>query len=201
MARGAAAMAVVMLLSLSTRVSAEPDNRPGDRFFFGIGGGSAGLLGPSPEGAHAEVVAEVGWWPNDYFGLMTDTHLSSFADDWGVTPVGALPLRYVQLYGGAFLGFRNEHEAATGRPPRGVDRHAHLVAGLNGYLTRNLRVFVQWEDPPVARLGAVHRQAVVGGFRWSPDAYHRTRTTNKIDLVVWTIDILFLGWVVASAAQ
>jgi hypothetical protein len=190
-----------MLLLVTRPASAQPDYRPSDRIFFGVGGGSAGLLGPSPEGAHAELVLEVSWWPNDFFGLMTDAHLSGFADDWGVTPVGALPLRYVQLYGGAFLGFRNEHEAATGRPPRGVDRHAHLVMGMNGYVSRNLRVFVQWEDPPVARLGAVHRQAVIGGFRWSPDAWHQARPTNKIDFVVWMIDVVFLSWMVASVAQ
>lgn len=201
MARGARLALACAAMLAPRAASGEPDNRPTDRFFFALGAGRQGIFGPSPEGGHTELVPEISYWPDDYVGVSMETNLSGFTNDWGLTPVVAVPLRYLQPYAGAFLGLRNENQTATGRPYTGVDWHAHLVLGANGYASRNLRVYVQWEDPPFARLGDSHRQSLIGGVRWSPDFFHAERAVTKLDMVWWAGALTFVTWGIAGAAQ
>jgi hypothetical protein len=183
-------------LGLAAPAAARGDYRPGDRFFWGM---AAGQVDIADGGNHPSTVVapEISYWPNDYFGGVMRVGISSHVADWGTLAVGAVPLRYVQPYAGVFLGFISLKEED------GVDAHGHVVLGINAYLGRNLRLFVQWEDPKVAalRIGHAHVDTLIGGIRWSPDFYHSARVANKIDGVWWSMLATFAAWGIAVAAQ
>jgi hypothetical protein len=110
----------------------------------------------------------------------------------GVSMCCAVPLRYVQLYGGPHIGLRTSFDD--------TEWDVHLMVGAQAYLGRNVRLFVQLDDLPVepTRLGPFHEYAVFGGLRWSPDYWKSMRPINKIDTVWWTMALTFVGWGVAS---
>jgi hypothetical protein len=200
-------VAVGVALLCTRLAAAESDNRPGDRFFFGIYGGTTD--GGSSGGY------EVSAWPNDYIGIMAGTSFATAAPqemvpqsttlEWGGAFVGAVPLRYVQLYAGGYAGFART--ALDGWEGEGTGFHSdlHPTVGMNGYVTRNLRVYVQWRPVTIHRgmedVSDPTTDMYTLGIRWSPDAFHRARTVNKIDLVWGSVSFSCLLWLFINLSQ
>jgi hypothetical protein len=190
-------VACLALMAISSIAHAEGDYRPTDRFFWGIQGGAVveemasgpGVMGTSASGGFG---FDISYWGNDFFALRMAWQHTSYADDWGLDVLGAVPLRYVQLYGGPHIGYRT----ASGD----TEPDVHLLVGAQAYLGRNVRLFAQLDDVAidVARLGPFHRTAVYGGLRWSPDYWKSMRPVNKADTVWWTMALTFVCWGVAS---
>ena len=205
---GAHGCAVCVAVLLCAHVAAaEPDNRPGDRFFFGFhagstdGGGAGGY--------------EVSGWPNDYMGVLagisiatagpTATTIESTNLEWGAAFVGAIPLRYVQVYGGGYAGFGRT--ALGGWKGEGTGFHTdfHPVLGVNGYVSRNLRLYIQWRPVTIHRdmenVEDPTTDLFTLGLRWSPDAFHRARTVNKLDLVWGSVTFSCVVWLFLNLSQ
>ena len=84
---------------------ANPDNRPGDRFFFGLGLGGAN--GPTARfdwpnlGGGPALAYETSYWPSDYFGVGLDLHVNWMSEettsitnvDLGLPILVGVPLR------------------------------------------------------------------------------------------------------------
>lgn len=195
---------VLVACGLTGPAHADGDNRPGDRFFFGLYGGTT-------DGGGAGGY-EVSAWPNDYIGITAGTSVvtagptmttpESTTFEWGAMVVGAVPLRYIQPYAGGWAGFARSALAGVGT---GFHSDLHPVLGVNGYVSRNLRLYVQWRtvtihrgidgmDDPTTDLFAV-------GLRWSPDRFHRARTVNKVDLVWGSVMFSGLLWLFINLAQ
>lgn len=186
---------------------AEPDNRPGDRFFFGL---YAGTTDGGSSGGY-----EVSAWPNDYIGIMAGTSFATAGPqamvpqsttlEWGGAFVGALPLRYVQLYAGGYAGFART--ALDGWEGQGTGFHSdvHPLVGVNGYVSRNLRVYVQWRPVTIHRgmdgVDDPTMDVYTLGVRWSPDAFHSARSVNKIDLVWGSVSFSCLLWLFINLSQ
>jgi hypothetical protein len=195
-------LALALICALAGPASAGSDYRWHDRFFFGAGGGvvTLGVDQGVPEGTREGTYTfGISYWHDDYRGLRMSTSWSPFADAWGLDLLGAVPLRYVQLYAGPHLGLMNPEGHTTG-----VDLDVHLVLGAQVYLGRNGRLFVQWDDPPVDALrvvGDLHADALTAGLRWSPDFFHQARPLNKLDMVYTTMVVTFAVWGLASVSQ
>lgn len=181
------------LLLCTTRAAAEPDYRPSDRFFFGVSGGVADM----PTGAAVPAGGyETSYWPNDYVGLSTVVSLTAgdaYTYDVGGQLAIALPLRWIQPYGGAMAGWRTT--------PDDVSARVHVFGGLNAYASRNVRLFVELRDPAITLVGASHQPVVVAGLRWSPDWFHRARPVTKIDMVWWSTLLAVGLWTGATLAR
>lgn len=203
--RGTSGLGAVVLVCVAGVAHAEGDNRPGDRFFFGLYGGST-------EGGGAGGY-EVSAWPNDYLGITAGTSVvtagqldattpSSTTFEWGATVFGAVPLRYIQPYAGGWLGFARTSLDGVGT---GFHTDIHPVVGVNGYVTRNLRLYVQWRPVTVHRgidgMDDPNTDLYAVGLRWSPDAFHRARTVNKIDLVWGSVTFSGLLWLFMNLMQ
>jgi hypothetical protein len=195
----------VVLLACATRTThAGGDNRPGDRFFFGLAGGVTG-------DASAAGALDTSYWPSDYVGMtfgasFAGTNASgatpSSADtDLGSSVVLAVPLRYVQPYGGLWAGFAR---AVLNGKGTGLNLDYEPVLGMNAYLSRNLRAYVQWR-PIVIHAGDPTMDAsanvLVVGVRWSPDLFHSARTVNKVDAVWGTIALSTLLFILINVGS
>jgi hypothetical protein len=201
-------LCVLVVVCVGQSAGADPDNRPGDRFFFG---GYAGTTEGGGAGGY-----EVSAWPNDYIGILAGTSITtagptattadSVTLEWGGAFVGAIPLRYVQPYAGGYAGFARS-ALGGGWDGEGTGFHSdlHPVIGMNGYVSRNLRLYVQWRpvtihrgmegvDDPTAGLTTV-------GLRWSPDAFHAARTVNKLDLVWGSVSFSCVVWLFLNLSQ
>jgi hypothetical protein len=189
-------LSIALVAASAAPARAGSDYRWHDRFFWGLSGGAVAVAEGAPrEGAGG---FEVSYWPEDHVGVRIGWTSSAFADDWGVDLVAAVPLRYVQLYGGLHLGLRNVRGL-----DEGDDAVLYPLVGAQAYLGRNGRLFVEWVDAPVEplRLGSLHADTISGGLRWSPDFFHRAHPLNKIDMVYCATWMTFLVWGIASAAQ
>jgi hypothetical protein len=192
--RGGTPGAVVLLWALAAPAHADPDFRPTDRFFYsvGIGGGAAqGVDVGAPAFAY-----QTSWMPNDYlavglavdiFGVPATAQTPSALNiDLGWPVVGAVPLRYVQPYAGLWLGL---HTTRVNQfSPDGVTAGVHPLAGFNVYVSRKVRLFVQWESVPVdlpAGMSDTRANLLTVGGRCSPDRLHRASSVGKFD-AVWT---------------
>ena len=178
--------------------AAEPDYRLSDRFFFGIAGGAGragGVDGMTQVTSTVPVgVYETSFWPSDYVGLSTVVAIVGPAVyDVGGQVVVAVPLRWVQPYGGVMTGWRTTADDVASR--------VHLVAGINGYVNRNVRVFVELRDPDVTLVGATHLSQVITGVRWSPDWFHSARRITKLDTVWWSTLLAAGRWTGATLAR
>lgn len=168
---------------------AEPDYRASDRFFFGVSGGV--VRGDVPVGGY-----ETSYWPNDYVGLSTVVALTggdAYTYDVGGQLVLAMPLRWIQPYAGAMAGLRSTPDAVASR--------AHLIAGLNGYASRNVRIFAELRDPDITVIGTDHASQLLVGLRWSPDWFHRARPISKVDAVWWSTLLAAGIWTGATLAR
>jgi len=189
-------LAGLVVLASSANAGAEGDYRPTDRFFWGVQGGA--VLGEPMTGAGTETALyggfgfDISYWGTDYFALRMAWQHTSYADDWGLDVLAAVPLRYVQLYGGPHIGFRTSYGD--------TEPDLHALVGAQAYLGRNVRLFAQLDDVAidVMRAGPFHRSAIVGGVRWSPDYWKSMRPVNKVDTVWWTMALTFVCWGVAS---
>jgi hypothetical protein len=210
--RAVCVLCCAALASAAMPARGDGDDRPGDRFYFGLyggytdGGGTGGY--------------EVSWWPLDYLGVLGGTSVTlagpqtmgqgsgavSVPDssnfDWGLAVVGAVPLRYVQPYAGLWGGFQRSALAGNG-----TDFHFAYepVAGVNAYVARNLRLYVEWRQMPIQRGidGAPDPRVDVFalGVRWSPDAFRQARGVNKVDLVWGTFMGSCLLWLFINLMQ
>src|SRR5688572_26116260 len=105
MDRGILALALVCLLSSPARAGS--DYRWTDRFFWGVGFGVVQPMEeppPSEQRRRGAVDFEISYWWSDFVGARVALVGSDYAADWGLDLFGAVPLRYVQLYGGPHLG-------------------------------------------------------------------------------------------------
>lgn len=180
-------------LLLAAPAAAEPDHRLSDRFFVGVGGGVARASGGEavPVGGY-----ETSFWPSDHLGLATVVALvggEAATYDVGAQLVLAVPLRWIQPYAGALAGWRTT--------PDDVAARVHLLAGVNGYASRDLRVFAELRDPDITVIGATHATQVVVGVRWSPDWFHRARPVTKVDAVWWSTLLAVGAWTGATLAR
>ena len=218
---GLAGLLVLVGLALPLSAHAEPDNRPGDRFCFGLGVGAA--RGPSARFDMPELsgglaaVYETSYWPNDYVGFGLALHLSRMSAaettitnvDVGVPIMLGVPLRWAQPYGGVWLGFDRTYvdEYGTGNTTSGFRMAMHPIAGVNGYISRNLRVFVQWESvtlrdpacPEGMPAGSdcsdnAFAQELLIGLRGSPDWFHKKRGRAKFQTIYWSVLGTALLW-------
>ncbi len=210
-------MVVLGCLLWPMTARAEPDNRLGDRFFFALqAGGVSASSATAAEPIKAEGDAgsislglgyETSYWPNDYFGVGLNLQImripgnanvaSGTNVDLGLPIMLAVPLRYVQPYAGVWLGLANTYVDHIGR---GVRAALHPLAGVNGYINRNLRLFLQWEQVSFHAYSETDAQLVVAGARWSPDFYHEMRGTMKFQTIWWSVLGTLVGWGVASLA-
>ncbi len=194
-------------LAWSAAAHAGPDNRPGDRFFFGLGLGTAS--GPTgrfdtPQVGGLALAYGTTYWPNDYFGFGLDLHVSWMSEqdtsitnvDLGVPMVVGVPLRWVQPYAGVWLGFdRTYFDNGTDNTTSGFRRAAHPIAGVNGYFSRNLRGFVQWQSLTLRDCPSgistcsdtAFGQELLIGVRTSPDWFHRLRWRTKFQTLYWSV--------------
>lgn len=181
------------------------DNRLGDRFWFGLYGGFAlasadnvGLAATQTSSPGPVVGLESSFWPNDFLGLGLDakvmfvtlpsSELSTMTADLGLYAVLAVPLRVVQLYAGGWAGIRT---TSTEDQSSGVRLDLRPLAGMNVYVGRDVRIFGQWQlarldfDEGTSRTYAnAHAHEIVGGFRWSPEAFHESRAMARFS-VLW----------------
>ncbi len=187
-------MVSIAAVICAATAEAEPDYRPSDRFFFGVSGG---VVGGDALGGDAAVGGyETSFWPNDYLGLSTVVSLSlgdRYTYDVGGQLVVAVPLRWIQPYGGAMAGWRTTPDEVAAR--------VHLVTGVNGYASRNVRAFVELRDPAVTVIGSDHATQVLVGMRWSPDWFHRARPVFKVDSVWWSTLLVAGLWTGATLAR
>ena len=189
---------VVVVAALTARASASPDNRPQDRWFFGISGGAALQMDLDRE-HKAAFGYETSYWANDYFACGTLlTIMQGDIYDFSGELMAALPLRYIQLYGGAQIGWRTI-------PYHDVAGRISAFAGANIYASRNLRLFGEVRDIPQLEIsaldGGTHEEIVLAGVRWSPDAFHRARGVAKVDYVWWSTVLGFVVWGIATATR
>lgn len=206
MRRGSCGVVVLALVcGVATPALADGDGRVGDRFFFGgYGGGTDG----GGAGGY-----EVSSWPIDYLGITAGTSVvtagqldamtpSSTTFDWGFSLVGAIPLRYIQPYAGGWAGFARTSLAGVGT---GFHMDFHPVAGVNGYVSRNLRLYVQWRPVTVHHgidgMTDPTTDVFELGLRWSPDAFHRARAINKLDLVWGSVSLSCVAWLMLNLFQ
>lgn len=178
-----------LLLGATTTADAEADYRLSDRFFFGGAGGV--VDGNVPVGEY-----ETSFLPNDFVGISTVVALAqgdSYAYDLGGQFVLAMPLRWVQPYGGAMVGVRTTIDDIAAR--------AHLLGGVNVYASRNVRAFVEVRDPDITLIGDDHATQLVVGLRWSPDWFHRARPVTKVDTVWWSTLLAAGMWTGATLAR
>ena len=174
----------------STPARADSDHRPQDRFFFGLSAGA------SVEGeARPAAAYETSYWPSDWIGLGTVVSITGTDTyDLGGQLVLAVPLRWVQPYAGGVAGWRTT--------PDDVSAQGYLLAGANGYLSRNLRLFVEVRDVSSLRLmGGTHDGLVLAGIRGSPDWFHRARGVTKIDTIWWSVVLTCAVWGGATLAR
>jgi hypothetical protein len=211
--RGVLVTAIVICV---TRVAfADPDYRPQDRWFFGLYGGAANTSKEDPAmpdigAAGPSFGYESSFWPDDFFGFGMNVELADLPRGAGVpdavmvdmgTPLLlAVPLRYIQVYGGGWVGLRNtfyDHESES------VDFALHPIAGVNLYVGRNLRLFAQWQGLDYLRPAEVggdgQGSMIVSGLRWSPDAFHKLRVASKFQTVWLTTLFTVTTWAVTSA--
>lgn len=218
------ALAVCGVFGRSAVAHSQPDNRPSDRFFFGLGigavGGSEDRFNVPEEVGGLAVGYETSYWPNDYVGVGFDFHFSRTNEsattitattiDLGLPLVVGLPLRWVQPYAGAWLGLERTYfyeTASDTTTTDGFHKAIHPVAGLNGYLSRNLRVFLQWQglghrdsrcalsflaDPDCST--SAFTQELLVGLRSSPDWFHKKRGRIKFQIVYWSVAATVLLW-------
>ena len=194
---------------------ADPDNRPGDRFFFGLGLGMArgptAQFDPPEFGGSLALAYETSYWPNDYFGFGIDLHVNWMSDqdtsitnlDLGLPVVVGVPLRWVQPYAGVWLGLdRTYLDDGTGNTTSGFRLATHPIAGLNGYLSRNLRAFVQWQSMTLRDCPSedsscrdtAFGQELIVGLRSSPDWFHRLRGSMKFQTLYSSLMATALAW-------
>jgi hypothetical protein len=205
---GAHRVGLCVVVVLCARVAgAEPDNRPGDRFFFGIYGGTT----DGGSGGGYEVSA----WPNDYMGITSGLSIAtagptsgtpnSTTFEWGAAVVGAVPLRYVQPYAGGYVGFARSALGGWEGEGTGFHTDLHPVVGVNGYVSRNLRLYVQWRPVTIHRdmegVDDPSTDFYTVGLRWSPDAFHRARSIKKVDLVWGSVTFSCLVWLFINLSQ
>ncbi len=208
-------------LALSAVAHAEPDNRPGDRFFFGLGLGT--VSGPTdrfvrpaaPDGVAFSY--ETWYWPDDYFGFGLDLHLNRLSDadttitsvDLGVPIWVGVPLRWIQPYAGVWLGLDRTYfdSPTTANTTTGFRPAVHPLAGINCYLGRNLRLYLQWQSlglrdpscpegaPAGSDCGAnAYAQEVLFGVRGSPDWFHDKRGRTKFQIIYWSALTTAILW-------
>jgi hypothetical protein len=186
---------IFALVATTGTARAGGDNRPEDRFSFAIAAGmvSSGTeLAPMSPDTSPGVVLETSYWPNDFAGLgysleylavpATTTSAASTNLGTGFSAMAALPLRYVQLYAGGWIGARYNFVDGDSR---GLHWTVYPLAGVNLYVNRNLRVFGQVQSVALEEVGDGRAQLVAIGARWSPDAFHRQRGATKFS-IVWT---------------
>jgi hypothetical protein len=172
------------------RAAADPDQRPQDRFFFGLSAGA------SVEGERRPAAAyETSYWPGDWIGMGTVVSMNGTDTyDLGGELMLAVPLRWVQPYGGGVAGWRTT--------PDQVTEQVYLFAGVNGYASRNLRVFVELRDVESAHvMGGTHDGLILAGLRSSPDWFHRSRGVNKFDTIWWSALLSVAIWSGATLAR
>ncbi len=208
--RWAALASIACVLCWSRGAPAQPDNRPGDRFFFGprigIAGSSPDLVAPPGfDLGGLSVGYETSYWPNDYLGFGFDFQLVQIPAnqdrpagtniDLGLPLLVGVPLRYIQPYAGVWLGLAHTYLDGVGL---GVRAAWCPVAGVNGYLNRNLRLYLQWQSVSFDYGVSAHAPLVTAGVRWSPDFFHRTRPVWKFQTVWWSLLGTFTMWGVSS---
>jgi hypothetical protein len=201
--RREAVLALLVCGALGT-ARADDDGRPGDRFFFGMFGGAT-------DGGGAGGY-EVSAWPNDYIGITAGTSVvtagptattpESTGFEYGAMFVGAIPLRYIQPYAGGWGGFIRTALAGEGT---GFHTDLHPVLGVNAYVSRNLRLYVQWRPVTIHRdiegMEDPDTDLYAVGVRWSPDAFHRAKSINKLDLVWGSVSFSALLWLFINLWQ
>ncbi|MCX5741901.1 MAG: hypothetical protein NT062_05300, partial [Proteobacteria bacterium] len=144
-------ISLITTCTLGPRASANPDHRPQDRFSFGLSGGT------DVDGGTLAGMYETSYWPNDWIGLGTIVSVSTAETyDVGAELVLAVPLRWVQPYGGVEAGLRTT--------PTDVAAQRYLFAGINAYASRNLRFFVEARDVPNL-MGGTHDELILAGLR------------------------------------
>lgn len=209
------------VLAHATFAHAEPDNRPSDRFFFGLALGT--VSGPSARLARPDSIEgpafayETWYWPNDYFGVGLDLHVNRLnvsdttitSVDVGVPVWVGVPLRWVQPYAGVWLGLDRTYydTPTTDNSTTGFRRAMHPLAGVNGYLGRNLRLFAQWQSlslrdpscpsgwPEGSDCGDdAYAQELLVGLRGSPDWFHDKRGRTKFQIVYWSVLTTAILW-------
>ncbi len=205
------------LLLIPSQSAARADYRPQDRFFFALSAGAALgrsqalSLSTASATAAAQRQSQVGalagfetsYWPWDYTGLglsvavlgtpSPSTQHAAWTSQLGLFAVVAVPLRVVQPYAGVWGGMRHTTLAGQGSA---IEPSVQPLAGVNIYLTRNLRAFVQWQYAPLdfeARAAdtqityrGVSAQLLSSGLRWSPHFFHAARPAMKVDLIWWS---------------
>jgi hypothetical protein len=193
------------------------DLRPGDRFFFGFYGGAA-LASAERQSVGTVVTAlgpAVGWetayLSNDFIGFGHDVEVmnvnlpdprTTWTAQLGVFATLSIPLRWIQPYVGGWAGlvtFSGDDVSS------GAWAKLEPLAGLNVYLGRNVRAFVQWR-PIEPRLDEetsrqylrIGYDEIVTGIRWSPDAFHEARGMDRFNAVWWSALASFLTWGLVS---
>lgn len=173
---------------------------------------------PIPLQAGPLVSFETSFWPLDYIGLGTSIALmggpspttnpsqgEAWTGDLGMFFVLAIPLRYVQPYAGMRGSLRMTTLSGQVSP---VLPGVQPVAGVNVYVTRNLRAFVQWQYAGLdwdaaggaaqVHVGGASAQLLSSGLRWSPDFFHAARPAMKFDLVWWSMLFSVAAWGAAA---
>jgi hypothetical protein len=176
------------------------DNRPEDRFFAGMSTGIASqsralATAPAIDDPATAVSLETTYWPNDYLTMGVSYDVETFAGGastgFGTFGALAVPLRYVQLYAGGWIGARYQVGGE-----RDIDRVYHPLAGINVYARRNLRLFAQWQSIRLDADTDGRAQVVTAGLRWSPQWFHQLRRVDKLN-AVWlsgvAMVVAFLG--------
>jgi hypothetical protein len=208
---------VLIVVAIGGAAAADSDNRPQDRFSFGVSLSNATNSDGAGVGAPVDAVSGIGYetsyWPNDYFGIGYDFELVKIPDGspvsmrtsrastntgFGASAVIAVPLRYVQPYAGVWAGIRYNFVEGDSF---GGNRMYAPRAGLNIYANRNMRFFLQWESIELEEDDYEGRVANVmsTGLRWSPDVFHRQRPVTKFT-AVWTFLVASVGLWAASSA-
>ena len=184
------------------------DNRPQDRFYFGIhaGVGSRTTESVSSPAADPGVAwgYEVSYWPIDYFALGYGLNAGVFpggdTGEAGAYALLAIPLRYLQPYVGGWAGVA--YSGSLDTEADSFDVTAHLVAGTNLYVNRNVRLFLQWQNLRVDADAETRTQLLTLGVRFSPDDFHELRGADKFTVVwgcaaatvpVFLLTVLFLS--------
>ena len=224
-----ALLASLCLLGGMRSASARADYRAQDRFFFALytgmavgraesitlAAGSSTSTAQRQSGLGPLFGFETSYWPCDFAGVGLDVEVftvpspaaeyTALTTDLGLLFVIAAPLRYVQPYAGIWGGLR---VSWLGGQSSGVLPMVHPLAGLNFYVNRNIRLFLQWQYVPLDYeiSGSTAQVSYAGasthligtGVRWSPDFFHAARPALKFDLVWWSALFAVAAWGAAS---